>query len=343
VIEPTGRDAQVSEPRDRGVAWTEERGSLRPSDEAWPSQRGVPPSVKGKGRRVGSEGARNERRERGGKTAGPAPRRRAENTAPEASERGYRANTLRDIGLLFQRYVIQLLRNPVWLIVGFSTPILYLVLFMPLLKHAAGPAGLSSGQVVDLFLPGILSLLAFASGIGLGFNTIFELKAGVIERFRVTPASRLAILTGPILATMMMMFVFDAVVVAVGFGVGFSVHWAGLAVLAVLLALLMTTVAAFSVATALITKDISGFAAIVNGLNLPVLLLAGVLLPISLGPAWMRVIAHFNPLYYLVEASRVLAGGTLAAAAVGQAFAVLVPLCLLVLAWATGVFRKAVA
>ena len=122
----------------------------------------------------------------------------------------------------------------------------------------------------------------------------------MIERFRVTPASRLAILTGPILATMMMMFVFDAVVVAVGFGFGFSVHWAGLAVLAVLLALLMITVAAFSVATALVTKEISGFAAIVNGLNLPVLLLAGVLLPISLGPAWMRVLAHFNPLYYLV-------------------------------------------
>jgi hypothetical protein len=30
-------------------------------------------------------------------------------------------------------------------------------------------------------------------------------------------------------------------------------------------------------------------------------------------------------------------------APVGQAFAVLVPLCTLVLAWATGVFRKAVA
>ena len=92
-----------------------------------------------------------------------------------------------------------------------------------------------------------------------------------------------------------------------------------------------------------VTKEISAFAAIINGINLPILLLAGVLLPISLGPTWMRVIAHFNPLYYLVEASRVLAGGTLATAAVGQAFAVLVPLCALVLAWATGVFRKAVS
>jgi ABC-2 type transport system permease protein len=251
--------------------------------------------------------------------------------------------TARDIGLLFQRSIIQLLRNPVWVIVGFSTPILYLALFTPLLKHVAGTGGLPGGNVLDLFLPGILSLLAFASGVGPGFTTIFELKAGVIERFRVTPASRFAILIGPILATMLMMFVFDAVVVAVGAGFGFSVHWAGLAVLAALLGLLMIIVAAFSIATALATKEISGFAALINGINLPVLLLAGVLLPISLGPAWMRDLAHFNPLYYLVQASRVLASGTLTTAAVWQAFAVLVPLCALVLTWATRVFRQAVS
>ena len=120
-------------------------------------------------------------------------------------------------------------------------------------------------------------------------------------------------------------------------------HWLGLAVLAVLLGLLMIIVAAFSIATALATKEISGFAAIVNGINLPVLLLAGVLLPISLGPSWMRGLAHFNPLYYLVQASRVLASGTLTGTSVWQAFAVLVPLCALVLTWATSVFRKAVS
>ena len=251
--------------------------------------------------------------------------------------------TARDIGLLFQRSITQLLRNPVWVIVGFSTPILYLALFTPLLRHLAGAGGLPTGNVLDEFLPGILSLLAFASGLGPGYSTIFELKDGVIERFRVTPASRFAILTGPILATMVMMFVFDAVVVAVGAGFGFSVHWAGLAVLAALLGLLLIIVAAWSIATALVTKEISGFAAITNGINLPVLLLAGVLLPISLGPTWMRDLAHFNPLYYLVQASRVLASGTLTAVAVWQAFAVLVPLCALVLTWATRVFRQAVS
>jgi ABC-2 type transport system permease protein len=177
----------------------------------------------------------------------------------------------------------------------------------------------------------------------MGFSTIFELQAGVVERFRVTPASRFAILVGPILSGLTMMMVFDAVVVAIGVGFGFRVHWLGLLVLAVLLGLLAALMAAFSTATALVTKEINSFAAIINGINLPILLLAGVLLPISIGPEWMRVIAHFNPLYYAVQASRALATGTFSSPAVWQAFAVLGPLCALVVTWATRVFRKAVA
>jgi ABC-2 type transport system permease protein len=248
--------------------------------------------------------------------------------------------TARDIWLLFQRYTTQLLRNPVWLIVGFSTPVLYLALFTPLLK---GATSLPAHTVIELFLPGILALLAFTTGATTGYNTIFELQTGLIERLRVTPASRLAILMGPILSSMAMMTVFDIVVVAAGFGFGFTVHWAGLLVLTVLLWLLAALMAAFSTATALATKDISSFAAIINGINLPLLLLSGVLLPVALGPLWLRVVAHVNPLYYLVVASRALAAGHLANPAVWQAFAVLVPLCGLVLAWATQVFRRAVA
>jgi len=251
--------------------------------------------------------------------------------------------TVRDTGLLFKRYTLQMLRNPVWLFVGFSTPVLYLALFTPLLKAASRSLGVPSGGVLDFFLPGILSLLAFASGSSMGFGTIFELQSGVIERFRVTPASRFAILIGPILSGLVMMTVFDSVVVAVGYGFGFHVHWLGLVVLAVLLALLASLMTAFSTATALVTKDISSFAAIINGMNLPMLLLAGVLLPISVGPLWLRVLGHFNPLFYLVQASRFLAAGTFGAPAVWQAFAVLVPLCGLVLFWATRVFRRAVA
>ena len=74
-----------------------------------------------------------------------------------------------------------MLRNPVWLFVGFSTPILYLVLFTPLLKELPGVRGFPTGGVLQIFLPGILALLAFASGSSAGFGTIFELQSGLIE------------------------------------------------------------------------------------------------------------------------------------------------------------------
>ena len=249
--------------------------------------------------------------------------------------------TLKDTGLLFQRHFTQQLRNPVWLFVGLSSPVLYLALFTPLLKHFTRTG--STGAVLDIFFPGILALLAFASGTAQGFGTIFELRAGVIERLRVTPASRLAILAGPLVSAMTFMFFFDAIAVAVAYGFGFQIHWGGLLVLAVLIGVFMVMMSAWSVAMALTTKEIDAFASVMNGLNLPALLLAGVLLPISLGPAWMRVVAHFDPLYYVVEGARALGAGAFSNDHVWQAFAVTVPLCALVLGWATSVFRKAVA
>ena len=249
----------------------------------------------------------------------------------------------RDTALLARRYALQLARNPAWVFVGLSTPLLYLALFTPLLRGLPGVAGHSTGAVLDEFLPGILALLGFSSGIGPGFTVIFELQSGLVERLRVTPTARVALLAGPILANVAAMYVFDALLVGVGVAFGFSLHL-GLLVVAVLAGLLGATVSAFSMALALRSGgEIQGFAAIINGMNLPVLLLGGVLLPLAIGPLWLRVLGHFDPLYYLVAAARSLAQGHLATAATWEAFGVLVPLCAITVTWATRTYRSAVA
>ena len=43
---------------------------------------------------------------------------------------------LRDTWLIFQRQMLLLLRNPVWVFVGIFQPVMYLLLFAPLLKPA---------------------------------------------------------------------------------------------------------------------------------------------------------------------------------------------------------------
>jgi ABC-2 type transport system permease protein len=88
----------------------------------------------------------------------------------------------RDTRLLFQRKLIEFFRQPVWVVVGLATPLLYLTLFSPLLTSLAGGAGFTRGSVLDVFVPGILVLMAFGAGMGAGWIAIWELNTGVIER-----------------------------------------------------------------------------------------------------------------------------------------------------------------
>jgi ABC-2 type transport system permease protein len=247
-----------------------------------------------------------------------------------------------ETGLFFKRRLIENLRQPVWLLSGLITPLLYIALFAPLLKNLSYPP-LDTATVLDKFVPGILTLLAFGSGMGSGWTIIWELQSGVIERLRVTPASRFSMLMGAVLKDVFMFIVPGILVIVISSFFGFHVHIGGLAVLMLLLCLLTAVVSAWSGSLGLIFKQIGSLASVVSGLQLPLTLLSGVLLPISLGPQWLQNIAHINPMYYTVEASRVLADGVISSTETLTAFAVMIPLTVIVLWWATRVYRKAVA
>ena len=247
------------------------------------------------------------------------------------------------VGLFFRRKLLETLRQPVWIITGLTTPVLYLALFEPLLRSLAGGPAFPPGHVLDVFVPGIMVLIAFGAGMGAGWPVIWELDSGVIERLRVTPASRLALLLGTVLRDIVMFAVPGVVVIGIGAAFGYHVHWSGLILLFVLLALLTAACSAISSALGLILKQIGSLAAVVTGAQLPLTLLAGILLPLSLGPTWLRVLGHFNPMYYAVQAARSLAAGTVATGTVGVGFLVTGAIACLALWWGTRAYQQAMA
>src|SRR4029078_1004736 len=100
-----------------------------------------------------------------------------------------------DTLIIFQRQMRILLRNPVWVAFGLTQPIIYLVLFGPLLKNVSG-GGLGGDTSWRIFVPGLLMQLAiFGAGFA-GFGIIQEMREGVIDRQRVTPARRLSLILG---------------------------------------------------------------------------------------------------------------------------------------------------
>jgi len=249
--------------------------------------------------------------------------------------------------LLVARQLRATWRQPIWLASGLLTPLLYLALFAPLLKGLTGPLagtpGYANGSIIDGFMPGLLVLFAFGSGMGAGWVVIGELNAGVIERFRVSPIPRLAILLGTTVKDAIMFLVSAVVVVGVAAIFGFTIHPAGLVATLLLLALLTAAVSAFSATIGLRLKVVGSLAAVITGLQLPLMLLSGVLLPLSLGPAWLRLLAHVNPMYYATNAARDLCSGQFGAPAVAVGGGVIVAVLAATLVWGQRVYGKAVA
>jgi ABC-2 type transport system permease protein len=225
---------------------------------------------------------------------------------------------------------------------GVVTPLVYLALFTPLLGTLVSKGGLETDNVLTLFVPGMLPIIAFSTGLFTGFGIIDELRAGIIERFRVTPTSRFAILGGHVIFDACSALFQSLLFILIALPFGFRGNILGLGILFILLALLVLITSSFGNAIGVILKSEDRYAPIVHGINLPILLLSGTLLPMSLAPLWLRVTAHFNPVYYVVNASRALAIGDFGSASILHAFLILVPFAALTLFWATGVFRKVV-
>jgi len=246
---------------------------------------------------------------------------------------------LRDSWLVFARQMALVLRNPVWLIVGVMQPLYFLLLFGPLLK---GVANLPGGNAYQFFVPGLLVQLAMFGTLFVGFALIAELRAGVIERMRVTPVSRLALLLGRSGRDVASLLVQAAIMTALSVPFGLTVKLGSLLLAFAMLALIALMLSAVSYAVALILRSEDALAPLMNAVSMPVLLLSGILLPMQFGPHWLRVVSKWNPFWWAVDAARALFQGRPGDPHVWQALTILGTLTVLAAVWSARMFARSV-
>jgi ABC-2 type transport system permease protein len=124
---------------------------------------------------------------------------------------------------------------------------------------------------------------------------------------------------------------------------GLSIHAVGVVMMLALVALIGLLVASVSYAVALWVKSEDAYAPIVFTAALPLLLLSGVLLPMSLAPGWLRAIAAANPLAYAVDASRAIFNDHLTDVSVTKGVAIIAVLALGAVLLAARSFARAIA
>jgi len=265
-------------------------------------------------------------------------------TAPGLDERyGSRALTFfSDTMLIFRRQLRLSVRNPAWVIIGLIQPILYLAFFGPLLAKiaAGGVLGVPSNNPYRFFVPGLLIQLGLFGAAFVGFTIIADWRAGVIERFRVTPVSRMALLAGRVLRDVLTLTVQAVVLVLAGLAFGMRAPLAGVLIGLCLVAVVAVSLAAVSYAVGLLLKSEDALAPLLNMVMVPLMLLSGIMLPMTLGPAWLKDAAKATPFGYIINAMRDVFAGRYLNGVVVEGVAVAVGLALVCLALAGRAFAK---
>ncbi|MFG3703782.1 ABC transporter permease [Micromonospora sp. NPDC047670] len=246
----------------------------------------------------------------------------------------------RDTWLIFQRQLQLLLRNPVWVFVGVFQPVMYLLLFAPLLKPALNAP--TQAEAYKIFVPGLLVLLAIFGGLFQGFGLIAELRAGVIERSRVTPVSRLALLLGRSLRDVVSLIVQAVIITLLALLFDLRVFIVDLLLAYLMLALIALMTSAVSYGVALKVKSEDALAPLMNTVAQPVLLLSGILLPLTFAPGWLQGVAEWNPFSWAVDGTRALFAGDLGDDKVWQGLTIIAVLAAAGVFWAARQFARTV-
>lgn len=248
-----------------------------------------------------------------------------------------------DLGALFVRAVKGTLRNPIWLFIGMFQPILYLLLFAPLLSNLTMVPGFPPGGAYTVFTPGLLVMLALFSTAFAGFGLVDQIRNGMVERLLVTPASRLSILLALVLRDVVVLLLQSTIAVLLAMAMGLTANLAGLLLTFGMMVLTGTLMASCSYALALRLKQEDVLASVINSFATPLLLLSGITLPLTLAPKVIRSIASVNPFAYEVTAARSLFLGNFGDSTILVGVVFLTALAGLAFWWAIRSFRRAAA
>jgi ABC-2 type transport system permease protein len=251
---------------------------------------------------------------------------------------------LRDIWLALRREQTLALRNPAWIGIGIMQPILYLVLFGPLMeKIVDNTPGFPPGNAWVILTPALILQLGLFSMFA-GFGILADLRNGALERMRVTPMHRMALLLGKVLNAAIQLLV-QALLILVIALIAFDLNppsFGGVVLSLLIVILLGIALASASYALALVLKSEEAFLPALNTVLLPVLLLSGILIPITTGlaPGWLYAISRANPFTHIMDADRAAFRGDLTVDGLLTGSLVLLVMTALTVWWGARTFAK---
>jgi ABC-2 type transport system permease protein len=233
-------------------------------------------------------------------------------TAPSSASAAQRVWwDLRTMGLLWWREMIRLRHNPLRVVMGLVTPLLFVVVLGTGLDAASGVGKVELHSYRAYLFPGALIMAVQAPAIAVGISIVWDRRMGLLRQMLIAPLRRASIVFGLALGGATTAGVYGIMVLAVAGVASISYTPALLMVLLeVLLIGLMFT--AIGLVAAMTIRSVDTFQVVVSLSLLPLLFFSGAMFPPDGLPGWLSIIVKSNPLTYAVDAiRRTLPGDTM--------------------------------
>jgi ABC-2 type transport system permease protein len=198
------------------------------------------------------------------------------------------------------------IRMPVFIFMSLFQPILWLVLFTQIFKSLGGSIAGADVSYLQFFAPGVIVMTVLFGSAFSGMGMLMDIDSGVLAKMLATPVNRLSIMTGRVIATVIVGIVQALIVfiVAAIMGVHVKTGFPGMLFILLLAALLGMGFAAFSNGLALLLKRQETVMAVVNLFTMPLMFLSSMMMPSQFLPHWLDVARHYNPVDYAIVGVR---------------------------------------
>jgi len=233
----------------------------------------------------------------------------AEHGADHRAEGGFQQGLL-DAYTATRRFLIRGKRQPDVIFGSLLTPVIFVVLFGYVFGSSIVVPG---GNYRSYLMPGLFAMSVLFSAANVSVAVATDMSEGVVDRFRTLPIARSAIIIGRSLSTLILGVPVLVVMIVCGLAVGWRADQ-GLAnaILAFLLfELFGVAIGWLGILVGLLAGSAQAADVIIN---IPIFLMgfiSSVFVDPSMMPAWLRVIAYWNPMSALVTAGRQLFGNTI--------------------------------
>jgi ABC-2 type transport system permease protein len=238
------------------------------------------------------------------------------------------------------RYLRALVRQPAWVAITVTQPLIWLILFGALFEAVTRIPGFHGGSYIDFLAPGVVVMLAVSSAGWTGMGLIEDINGGVMDRVLASPVWRGALNLGSVAQAVLTIVIQSTLIVllALALGADYGGGPGGVLLLIVVASLLGGAFASLSNGVALLARQRETLIGAVSFVLLPLTFLSSALMQRSLAPDWIRTVSKFNPVNWAADAGRSAAMGHLDWGLVASRLGLLVVLLIACAAFATRAF-----